>query len=175
MKREMWTVQEERTLREIWSSGKLVKECLDMLPGRSYRAMTDRMHDLGLGRRSHVRSGPVRSLIWSVAEQMLKRGEQLTTHEFSERIQCTHRHIWELLKNNHKAKEIHIAHWKRARHNGVWTEVWGYGEGPDAVKPKPKTRPETSRSAYLRKRMRQGKIEANPFSVVMAQVMREAA
>lgn len=175
MKRYMWTVQEESTLREIWDSGKLVKECLDMLPGRSYRAITDRMSDLGLGRRLHVRSGPFKSLIWRVAEQILKRGEQLTTRELSERIKCTHRHVWELLKNNHKAKEIHIVHWKRSRQNGVWVEVWGYGEGPDAVKPKPKTRPETTRAAYLRKRMRQGKIVANPFSVVMAQVMREAA
>lgn len=173
-----WTTAEERLLREMHASELHVKEFLHLFPERTEKSITSRMTGLNLGPRTNLKPYTVeRSVMWTAIERILKDGAQLTTHELADQVHCSMKHARDLVKREHAADAIHIARWRRARSGDSicpWVEIWAYGDGPDAVKPKGRTRTEHVRAQRLRKKMREA-ADINPFEVAMNQVMRAAA
>nr|WKF58798.1 hypothetical protein HUO10_003299 [Paraburkholderia busanensis] len=168
---KIWTVEEERRVREVHASDRYVKEMMHLFPGRTEKSVNDRMSFMKLGRRAHIDRN--RSPFWALMEQIFKSGAHMTTREIAGAVGCTTKHALELLKAHRKPdnRTIHILRWRRAREGDsacVWVEVWAYGDGPDAIKPKPPTHAEHVRAQYARKKARAGKIEFDPFAQLKA-------
>lgn len=168
---KIWTVEEERLVREVHASDRYVKEMMHLFPGRTVKSINDRMAKMGLGPRAPIDRN--RSPLWAVMEQIFKRGAHMTTRQVAEMVGCTPKHALELIKahRNPENRVIHILRWRRARDGDsvcVWVPVWAYGDGPDAVKPKPPTHAEHVRLQYARKKARAGKLSFDPFALLKA-------
>lgn len=167
----VWTTREERLLREAHASDRPLKELMHLFPNRTLKSVATRMNSMGLGTRPNLDRGSLNpSIKWQTISALLRSGEQLTTHEIAVKAQCTPSWVLALIKKARSGPEklMHIVRWRRARTGDsicCWVEVWGWGDGPDAPKPRVPTHSEHVRQQRLRRLVRQGIQVASPFDI----------
>jgi hypothetical protein len=154
----------------MWSSERLIKECLDLLPGRSERAVLTRVWALKLGPRPEM-NRRAKSVIMKMVLAEMERGYVFSSRDIMIKYGCTLKHASDLLADSKRAKKIHVQDWRRSRPGGCYMAVYGIGDLPDAERPSSKTMQEYNRTRYVNKRMKEGKRIGNVFAVAMAQVM----
>lgn len=167
----VWTTREERLLREIHASDRPLKEMMHLFPNRTLKSVTERFRSLKLGARPNVNRSLLNpSIKWQTISALMKDGARLTTHEIATKVDCTPSWALALIKRSRSGpvKAMHIIRWRRARAGDsvcCWVEVWAWGDGPDAPKPRVPTHAEHVRIRRLRKRVRQGEQVASPFNI----------
>ncbi|HKR45469.1 MAG TPA: hypothetical protein VJU59_38340 [Paraburkholderia sp.] len=168
----VWTTREEQLLREIHAGDRPIKEMMHLFPNRTLKSVSDRMTAMKLGPRKNIdRSALNPSIRWMEITRLMETGLHLTTREISDRISCSYNWTLALIKRARKSSEtkpMHIARWRRARSGDsecCWVEVWAWGDGPDAPKPRVPTHAEQVRIQRLRKRVREQGYVASPFEI----------
>ncbi|WP_213308233.1 hypothetical protein [Paraburkholderia sacchari] len=176
----VWTTREEKLLREVHASDRPLKEMMHLFPNRTLKSVSERMNFLRLGPRKHVdRSAQNPSFRWQEICRLMQTDVELTTHEIANRISCAPSWVLALIKRARKAAEtkpMYIARWRRARPGDsmcCWVEVWAWGDGPDAPKPRVPTHAEQVRFQRLRKLVREEGHVASPFE--MGRLIKQAA
>jgi hypothetical protein len=167
---KVWSKAEDKIVRDMWSSERLIKECIDLLPGRSERAILTRVWALKLGPRPEM-NRRAKSVIMKMVLAEMDRGYVFSSRDIMNKYGCTLKHASDLLADSKRAKKIHVQDWRRSRPGGCYMAVYGIGDLPDAERPSSKTMQEYNRTRYVNKRMKEGKIGGNVFAVAMAQVM----
>jgi hypothetical protein len=174
---KFWTVREEKVLREMWVTAVPIKEFLHMLsPDRTYQSVIAHAQNIRLGARP-IKVRSTYSGVWAEVERVLKTGKQLTANELAERTGHCARNITDLLHARHELEEplVHVATWRRCGAAYRYVEVWGWGEGPDAVKPKARTLDEINRLRRARRAARNAIANSGQFGAAVMQLMQEAA
>jgi hypothetical protein len=167
---KVWSKAEDKIVRDMWSSERLIKECIDLLPGRSERAILTRVWALKLGPRPEM-NRRAKSVILKMVLAEMDRGYTFSSRDISNKYACTLKHASDLIADAKKAGKIHIQDWRRSRPGGCYIAVYGLGNLPDAERPSAKTKQEYNRTRYVNKRIKEGKRIGNVFAVAMAQVM----
>lgn len=171
---DVWSEAEDKIIRDTWASDRLMKECIDQLPGRSERAVLVRVQALKLGPRPEM-NRRAKSVILKMVLGEMERGCSLSSRDIADKYKCTLKHASDLLAEARKGKKIYVMEWRRSRPGGCYAAVYGLGCLPDAERPSSKTRQEYNRTRYVNKRIREGKMIGNVFAVAMAQVMGQQA
>lgn len=166
---KLWAASEDKIVRDTWASNKLMKECLDLLPGRTEKALFVRIRDLGLGPRPKTKRRAESAILKMVMSE-IQRGYVMSTRDIANKYKCSIEHAEHLMKKVREAKQVHVHSWKRSRPGGCWMAVYGFGAGEDAIRPSPKTLKERNRGRRLQQRIKEGRI-GNVFAVAMAQVL----
>lgn len=166
----VWTTREEKLLREIHAGDRPIKEMMHLFPNRTLKSVICRMRTMKLGPRAHIdRSNVNPPIRWQEICALLQTGARLTSHEIAEKLSCSACWTRQLIRRSRKSSEtkpIHIARWRRAREGDslcCWVEVWAWGDGPDAPKPRVPTHAEHVRIQRLRKMARERGLVASPF------------
>lgn len=157
-----WSDEEMRTLRAIRRSGKAAKTQLHLLPGRSLNSVHHKMKKLP---KQSAKRPESFSWVWGATCALLKDVPGITIHEISDRIGCSYRHAFDVLKEKHESETrcIYISGWEKHGVNQV--PQWTLGDHKDAPKLPLQTHEEELRKARMRyhmKRLKRGRL--NPFA-----------
>lgn len=157
-----WSDEEIRTLLDIRRSGKAIKTQMHLLPGRTVNSAHHVLRKLP---KETVKRPECFSWVWSAACALLADRPGLTVHQICERLGCSYRHAFDLLKENHESenRSVYISGWEKHGVNQI--PQWSIGDKEDAPKLPLKTREEklaTARSRYQKKRITRGRF--NPFA-----------
>ena len=161
-----WTKEEEDKLREIYASGRTIKECADMIPGRTIEAMRAHCWDLGFAPRGSASRSHYRWVERAII-RVLSEGAPLTVIELAQATGASYHRIRFTMYEGHGTK-WHIAGYTRVYARGSQSPKWTLGAGEDAPKPGTITKEEYNRRARERMKLKSGKI--NPFLVAAAAV-----
>lgn len=159
-----WTEEELANVESVIKSGKTVKACMELFPGRTFLAVKNKVFEAE-GRKPRG----FQSWVWDAIVRELGANPNLTGRMLAERIGCCYRQVMDMIYMHHRAdaKSIHIARWMRPNKTGVgpgpWIQCWALGDLPDAAKPARMTPEEQLARDRAKYRVKARK--ANPFAV----------
>lgn len=154
-----WSEEELKTLRYIWKCGYTVKEKMHLLPGRSLTAIKCAAYVHGLPKKKRGFISWVRPAVLAI----LKDAPGLTANEICATVQCSDRHITDILKrlNATPGKKVFIASWCRS--GTRWVQRWELGSREDAPKPGKQSPDERRKIDRIQHRRKTSGF--NPFAV----------
>ncbi|WP_454731454.1 MULTISPECIES: hypothetical protein [Cupriavidus] len=144
-----WTPDEEERLRELWPNGQPTKVIAAHFPERSAAAVLKHGYDMGLGPRHCAR--PSFSPVWEGIKRALAGGQKMTSKEMAAILGVTPHAVQKHMKMRH-GTEVRIGGYQTSEHAPA-VNRWTLGAGPDAPKPKRKSRKEVNR-AYSRRKQK---------------------
>lgn len=166
-----WTKEEEDTLREIYASNRTIKECANMIPGRTIEAIRAHCCELGfLPRRGAARSHY--RWVEQAIVRVLSEGAPLTVIELAQATGASYHRIRITLYEG-RGKKWHVAGYTRVYARGTQSPKWAIGAGEDAPKPETISHEEYKRRARERMRIKSGK--SNPFLTALGVIQPAAA
>lgn len=167
-----WTTREIAILKERWVQSGSVKQMMDKLPGRTWRAILLQAMRSGLPRRDPGLKISHYSWIGEEVEKLLKTGRRLTVEQIAAEIGASLSATARQIKLGRGTK-YYVSAWTRKTANQEYAAVYAYGDGDDVRRPARLTVKEQRENSSRRRRL---KSEAdNPFAIAMSQLHREAA
>jgi len=166
-----WTRKQDAALRDIWHSGKRIKENMHLFGEHSYAAVITHASEIGLGKRINCPRGASPASPQIILRLLAERGP---LNRFTAAALLgvddsnTHKHI----KRLHKAGAVHIVDWKRRKPSSAYVPVFAAGPGSDVPKPAKLT---SAQKEARRRAVRKQAVICNPFAAAMNQIMQEAA
>ena len=167
-----WTTREIAMLRELWVQSGSVKQMMDKLPGRTWRAILLQAMRSGLPRRDPALKTSHYSWIGEEVEKLLKTGRRLTVEQIAAELGTSLSATARQIKFGRGTK-YYVSAWTRKTANQQYAAVYAYGDGDDVRRPARLTIKE-QRENYLRRRTLKS-ASASPFAIAMSQLHREAA
>jgi hypothetical protein len=164
-----WTDEEKARLEEVRTSGKTVKACMHLFPGRSLCAVKQKISNMKEKKpRGHY------SWVWDAIERELTATPGLTGRQLATKTGCCHRQIMDRLyeHNAPEGKTVYVSNWVRANPEnpgpGPWVQCWTLGSEPDT--PRPARMNADDRRKRDRMSYRKTAKKANPFAVAAGAV-----
>lgn len=154
-----WTKEEEDKLREIYASGRTIKECADMIPTRTLEAIRAHCWHLGFAPRGSLSRSHYRWVERAIV-RVLSEGAPLTVLELAKATGASYHRI-RITMYEGRGTKWHVAGYTRVYARGTQSPKWAIGPGEDAPKPGTLSTEEYNRRARVRMKMKSGK--ANPF------------
>lgn len=131
-----WTDSELKNIDRVIKSGKTIKACMHLFPGRSEVAVKQKIGYMGKRKpRGHY------SWVWDAIVRELEANPGQTGRMLEAKIGCCHRQVMDRLyeHNRAKKKDVYVSAWVRSCINlkspGPWVQCWSLGNAEDAPKP----------------------------------------
>jgi hypothetical protein len=168
----IWSDEEKTLLEQVRVSGKTVKACAHLFPGRSAVAVKQKISSMEAKKpRGHY------SWVWDAIVRELKQSTDLTGAQLANKTGCCKRQVMDRLYQHNEethpdGKGVYIKSWVRANPDnpgpGPWIQCWALGNEPDA--PKPALMTDDDRRKRDRMRFRKTAKRVNPFAAALGLV-----
>ncbi|CAH2910619.1 MAG: hypothetical protein CPSOU_1819 [uncultured Paraburkholderia sp.] len=164
-----WTDAELENIDLVIRSGKTIKACMNLFPGRSEVSVKQKIASMGKRKpRGHY------SWVWDAIVRELRANPGQTGRMLEEKIGCCHRQVMDRLYEHNRArnKDVYVSAWVRscmdAKSPGPWVQCWTLGSDQDIPRPSAMTADDKRRRD--RNRYRKAAKRFNPFAAIAGQV-----